>query len=256
MFRLLQTAIEKKAKFVIFPEFYLPIAWLQDVVTFAMKTQITIITGIEYIKNRDKAYNYVSLIQPFIQDRFKDVFVICREKNFYSPHEQRGLSYHGLLCVDQKQPNYQIINNGFFTYSFMLCFEITDIVSRANLKAKANMLFIPEFIRDTIYFESIIKSAARDLHCFMVQANTSLYGDSRISAPYKSEVSDIIKVKGGDNDMIMIGTLDVQELIDFQAMYYSNLNEEIKINNFKQRKKGSKFVNKKSKIKPLPPRFN
>lgn len=41
------------------------------------------------------------------------------------------------------------------------------------MKTNIDMLFIPQLNRDTNYFASIVESAARDLHCFVIQANTS-----------------------------------------------------------------------------------
>lgn len=64
------------------------------------------------------------------------------------------------------------------------------------------------FDLNCLYFSNIVESASRDLHCFIVQANTSKYGDSRITGPYNSLFKDIIKVKGGENNVLLIGTVD------------------------------------------------
>ena len=52
----------------------------------------------------------------------------------------------------------------------------------------------------------------RDLHCYCVQVNSSDYGDSRITMPSRTEVKDILKTKGGNNDTVLVGTIDVEKL--------------------------------------------
>ena len=52
-----------------------------------------------------------------------------------------------------------------------------------------------------------------------MQANTSTYGDSRITAPYKTEFKNILQVKGGETDVVMIATLDITELVDKRSSY-------------------------------------
>ena len=64
------------------------------------------------------------------------------------------------------------------------------------MKSKIELLFVPQLNKDTNYFSAIVESTSRDLHCFVIQANTSAYGDSRITAPYKTEEKNILQIKG------------------------------------------------------------
>ena len=77
-----------------------------------------------------------------------------------------------------------------------------------------DIIFTPENNSDTTYFSNIIETMSRDLHAFMVQANTSIYGDSRITGPYGRNYRNIVQIKGGDNDSIIIGTINLQEVIE------------------------------------------
>jgi hypothetical protein len=43
--------------------------------------------------------------------------------------------------------------------------------------------------------KSIIESSVRDLHTFIVQSNTSIYGDSRATGPFDRDSKDIFKNK-------------------------------------------------------------
>lgn len=92
--------------------------------------------------------------------------------------------------------------------------SFTDICARALLKNEVDIIFTPENNSDTTYFSNIIETMSRDLHAFMVQANTSIYGDSRITGPYGRNYRNIVQIKGGDNDSIIIGTINLQEVIE------------------------------------------
>ncbi len=52
----------------------------------------------------------------------------------------------------------------------------------------------------------------RDVHAFMVQSNTSDYGDSRISGPYSRDQRNLVQIKGGDNDSLIVGTINISEI--------------------------------------------
>ena len=78
---------------------------------------------------------------------------------------------------DQITPFYYIFKNCDVAFSTILCYEFTDIASRLIMKGNIDILFVPQLNKDTNYFASIVESAARDLHCFVIQANTAIYGD-------------------------------------------------------------------------------
>lgn len=257
LFKLLNSAQEENVDFLVFPEFYLPFVWLNDIVSFAKNHGITIVTGLQYLTNQGKAYNTMCIVKSTVNKTgFKNVLMFFREKNFYAPAEKIEISRKGYSCMDTLEPIYHIISDPNIEFSTMLCFEFTDIISRANMKAQIDMLVVPQFNRDTPYFSSIVESAARDLHCFIVQANTSRYGDSRITAPLKSAEKNIVQVKGGVNDVIMISEVKIKKLRDFQKKYKFDSNQWLE-NCFNCKRKCSKCDKKnKSNIKPIPPNFN
>lgn len=89
-------------------------------------------------------------------------------------------------------------------------------------------MFVPQLNRDTNYFSSIVTSASRDLHCFIVQTNTSIYGDSRITGPFRTELKNILQIKGGINDVVIIGEVDVQKLQEKQRNNENEIFKEVK----------------------------
>ncbi|OQA71423.1 MAG: hypothetical protein BWY33_02014 [Candidatus Dependentiae bacterium ADurb.Bin246] len=268
LFKILTTAKEEKTNYLIFPEFYMPVVWLYEFSNFAKIYGITIITGLQYLTCNDRAFNMICTLQTAkTKHGFKNCFPLFREKNYYAPDEKIGISKMKFRCQDNCNPFYYIISNPNIDFTTILCFEFTDISSRASMKTRIDVLFVPQFNKDTRYFSSIVESTTRDLHCFIIQANTSRYGDSRITAPFKTDFKDILQIKGGINDTVVVGEIDVAEFRHFQKTYTNDLEKIISLC-YKCNKVRGKSVSKitsickkctkkikKDKIKGLPPNF-
>lgn len=266
LFKILNSAKEENVDYLVFPEFYMPVIWLSDISKFAKQNGITIITGIQYIVTGKRVFNTICIINSICgKNRFRNSIPLFREKNYYAPDERLHLSQLGYVCKDQKIPYYYLINNGVESFSTILCFEFTDIGSRFAMKSNIEMLFVPQLNRDTNYFASIVESASRDLHCFVIQANTSIYGDSRITAPFKTDYKDFVKIKGGVNELLIVGEVNIPELVDFKANYFEKYEKQIakcsscskikNVNDIKIKCEKCKEKLKKSKIKGLPPNW-
>lgn len=267
LFRMANTAIKENASFIAFPEFFVPAVWLKDIARFAQKNNVAVIAGLRYIRNKDRAFNCTTIIQPCEHHGFHHAIPLFREKNFYAPEEQECLYKLGYRVENPPHPMYYIVHWDRIQYSTILCFEFTDINSRAGLKSKADALFVPQFNKDTNYFSSIVESASRDLHCFIVQANTSKYGDSRITGPYDTTHKNIVQIKGGTNDVVIIGKLEFEAVKKARQEYEKNRqNIQTYCFNCKKIKKG-KYPNffeackdcehhsKKAVIKDTPANF-
>ncbi|QOX62602.1 hypothetical protein FRZ06_04195 [Anoxybacterium hadale] len=230
LFNILKQAVENEVDFLLLPEFYLPALWLNEVMEFTRKTEIVVITGLQYLTDdTQRAFNYVATILPFKVSKYVNVIPIIREKNHYAPIEKYELAELGFTCNgDNKIPVYDFFEIDDIKFGLFLCFEFTDIEARSIYKNNADILFIPQFNKDTSYFSNIVESLSRDNHCFIVQANTSIFGDSRITAPYNSDYKNIVQLKGGDNDGIIVGTIDIVKLKEYQDKYYSDEDTEIK----------------------------
>ena len=135
---------------------------------------------------------------------------------------------------------YELYNWNDFWFSVYCCFELTSIYDRSMFQAYADAIIAVEWNRDTNYYSNIVESLSRDLHCFCIQVNTSEFGDSRITIPSKTETKDLLKVKGGKNPAILLDTIDITGLRNFQL-------------------KGHALQEKSAdgkKYKPTPPDFN
>lgn len=228
LYKMLNTAKEEGVNYIIFPEFYMPALWLNDVGKFIKQYGITIITGLQYIVCGKMAYNFVCVIKSTCgKTGFKNIIPFIREKNYYAPEERMDLAALGYTCKNPNKAIYYVIDNGLETFSTILCFEFTDIASRCIMKGNLDFLCVPQLNRDTNYFSSIVEATARDLHTLVVQANTSKYGDSRITGPYKTDLKDILKIKGGENEILIVGKLELKQLQDFRAGYYGRFEKQI-----------------------------
>ena len=252
---------KNKIMFLVLPELCYPVYWLNDLIRFAKRTNIGIITGLQYLKDdKNRIYNYIATILPFTtgKKKYRNTFLYIREKNDYSPIEFENLAKLGFTCKNRGLAEYPIFNWKGIRLSPMLCYEFTDIVARAHLKGRCDFIAAPVFNPDTTYFSNIIDSTARDLHAFVVQANTSFYGDSRVTGPYDRDSKDIFKIKGGDNDHVVIGAIDFVKYKRFQNEYTENFNQKLKLIEKERVKKKPHYPKKdsdKPNLKPLSARF-
>ena len=239
---------------IVLPEACFPIYWINDLIRFSKASQIGIVTGLQLLKDGNSVYNYIASILPFESGKYnyRNVFVSIREKNDYSPHEFVGFASRGLECKNMETAEYNVFHWKGINLSSLVCFELTDVVARALLKGKCNVIAVPELNPDTTYFSNIIESTARDLHAFVIQANTSDYGDSRITAPYNKDNKDLIKIKGGSNEHVVIEKVKIHDLLKYQYNYQDILSKKMLNARFNSKELEEK---KSERIKPLPARY-
>ena len=231
---------EKTPMILVLPELYFPFYWINDLIRFAKNSQIAVVTGLQYLSDEtNRKYNYLATILPFTSSKknYKNAFVQIREKNDYSPIEINELQKMGFTCENKEIAEYQVFHWKGIRLSSLVCFELTDVMARAILKEQCDIIAVSVFNHDTTYFSNIIDSCARDLHAFIVQANTSHLGDSRVTGPYDRDSKDIFKIKGGENDHVVIGNIEFKKLKDYQKGKYHTKDGD------------------KPEIKPLPARF-
>lgn len=246
-------------KLLVLPELYIPFYWLKEVAAYSKKTQMGIVTGIQYLPDAHGGVkNYIATILPFVSSKmkYKNVLVFIREKNDYSPIEKVELAKLKKRCHDQRIARYQIFEWKNVDIATVVCYEFTDIMARALLKGKCDIIAAPVYNPDTTYFSNIIDSAVRDLHTIIVQSNTSLYGDSRITGPYDRDNKDILKIKGGDNDHVIIGQVKLKEILEYQASYHDNMDRHVEelCRGTESKKKNMK--RNKPEIKKLSARYD
>ncbi|HUH42901.1 MAG TPA: RNA-directed DNA polymerase [Sulfurimonas sp.] len=225
---IINQAMKLDIDYLVLPELSLPRKWA---VLFAKKLltkKISLITGVEYLHEIEEKQKVVrNSIFSFLvcDDTDYNYHKFFRQDKTTPAHGERESlrKKSGLvLKADENYKEKHIYNHGDFYFSSLICNEFTDINHRANLRGKIDALMIVEWNQDTKYFNALVESASFDLHSYIVQVNNRAYGDSRIRGPYKEDYDrDIVKIKGGFYNHIVVGKLDIKALREFQSDYIS-----------------------------------
>lgn len=232
---IVNSAIKSNANILVLPEAYVPFEWLPLLYRVSTKSNMLIITGVEHIKSDEAVYNLTATILPYINKDRVYTYVNFHTKVYYSPEEEREIRGYGLEA--QKGSSYDLSSWNDIWFTTYCCYELASITDRCRFMSYLDLFVAVEWNKDTNYYSNIIESLSRDLHCYCVQVNTSNFGDSRITQPSKTDIKDIVKTKGGINDTVLIGEIDIEKLRKFQLKKYE-LQKEDKL------------------FKPIPPQFN
>jgi hypothetical protein len=208
----------------ILPELALPTPLTTKYVQFCARSQTALITGIEHLRVKKAGFNFVLTCLPVIVDGMRDAVPIFRLKNHYSPEEEKCIRKESLAVAQPRPYRYSLYSWRGLYFSTYYCFELANVFHRVLFYSKADMLCAPVWNRDTYYYSNIVESVSRDLHCYVVQVNTSQYGDTRVTRPTEQVRKDKAKIKGGTVDdypfTLMVSDLDVATLRQFQQMTY------------------------------------
>lgn len=214
--KLLNQAEEENVDLLISPETCVPIDWLYSYSDEARRKERAFIFGLEHFTFNNFCFNLSICIVPFEFNTIKDALIIPRLKNHYSPGESKGILTYGKSIPSYETKFYHLIKWRGIQFSLYNCYELTDIVQRSIFRSELDILFAIEYNKDINYFSNIAESVSRDLHCYFVQANTSDYGDSRIIEPRETNKMNPVRVKGGQNNVVLKYDMDVKELREFQ----------------------------------------
>lgn len=212
--QVINLSIQEKADLIVLPECYTPYEWLSILARTSAKNQLGIITGVEHVKVNNSVYNLTAVILPYIEDGFKCSHISFHLKNHYAPgEEQEILGYRLSPMMGEGYELYYWKDCWFPVYC---CYELASINDRSIFQSYSDLLVAVEYNTDVNYYSNILESLSRDLHCYCIQVNSSIYGDSRITKPSKTEEKDIIRTKGGTNSTILVDEIDITKLRDFQ----------------------------------------
>lgn len=220
---LVNGALKNHADILVMPECCLPFSWLSSLAHTCKKNDLAVITGLEHLIVGEKVYNLVAVILPFKENNIPCALIVLHPKNHFSPKEFESLFERGFVPMDADhllgpgQAQYELYKWHDLYFSVYCCFELSSITERALFQSYADAVFAVEWNQDIYYYQNILEALARDLHCYCIQANSSDYGDSRITQPSKHDNQDILRVKGGEASTVLVGTIDIEQLRFFQC---------------------------------------
>lgn len=238
-------------KMFILPEMSLPDYELKNFCRYAANGEKAFVAGLEYVVNGDKVYNYIVTCLPVVLFGQKDALPIVRLKQHYAPFEYENIESKGKkVPVNKKiyQNLYHWHGHVFTTY---YCYELTSIQERSFFFGNLDAIYCPVYNKDTYYFNNIVESLVRDMHCYFILSNVSHYGDSRVTKPAGHVEMNMMKVKGGNtddnNEITLSAVLDIEGLRKFQKLSIKNQKQFIK----DQKDKGVEGI-----FKLTPPGYN
>lgn len=241
--KIINAAIKENVDFLVLPECFVHYSWIGKLIRVARDHQMGMVFGLEHVIDVENkiAYNYLVTLLPFKLGNFNNCIVEMRLKNYPSPSEEKEIIGHLLNLPPKRNRNYVMYSWKGVCFAPYSCFEIACIEDRALFKSKIDALVIVEWNKDIEYFSSIVESLSRDIHCYCIQVNSSEYGDNRITQPTHSSTKDIVRAKGGENDYLIVGTIDIEALRNAQTKNYQLQKEQ---------------EEKTGKFKPTPPGFD
>lgn len=223
---------QRRPDYFVFPELCLPRRWFSRISHKLSQSNISLVAGLEYKHWADgSGTRFVSnpLRACLVTDAVgtRSTVIYEQEKSTPAVGEETDLSSIANLTmrpISQRTP-YPVILHGNSSIGFLICSELTNIELRGRYRGDVDILFVLEWNRDLESFSQIVEATALDTHCFVVQANNGLYGDSRIRAPYREAYRrDIARVKGGINDYVVLAPLETSKLRAFQSRFRSSPN--------------------------------
>lgn len=217
-------AIEPRPQFVVFPELAMPKEWFREIAQILAQFSISLISGVEYIHTPNGSVMneaWCSLVcapSPSTSDQF------CVPVRFRKaqPSEEEGveLSKRNIPFESDlftRNGGVTVVQHGNGTgalfFSALICSDLTNIDFRSRLRGEIDLLLALCWNQDVHSFESLVASAALDLHAYVACVNNRAYGDSRIRIPASETwFRDMLRIKGGTEDIVMVADLDVARL--------------------------------------------
>ena len=238
---------DEKVDLFVLPETSVPYKWLNWLCEHSRRQKLAMVFGLEHWAVNNIAYNFIVTLLPTQvanynseneeEGYFNALIPIIRIKNHYSPGEVKELKGYRYNIPIISPNRYDLIKWKGLVFSVFNCFELANISHRSIFRSKVDFLVACEFNRDIGYFSNIVETITRDVHCYFIQSNNSKYGDNRITKPSKTEEKDLLKIKGGKNSTILVDTIDIKSLRNFQL-------------------KGHNLQLDDKRFKPTPPGFN
>lgn len=230
---ILNSTYKEHVDLLIFPELSIPFEWLDILADFSKKNEVAIICGIEHVVDENNfVYNYMAQILPFkYQGKYQSSLIKFRLKNYYSPQEIEEIKGYGLKCphsLKSYKKEYDLIIWKGVYFSVYNCFELANIRDRSLFTSYVDLIIGVSHNRDISYYDSIVKSMARDIHSYFIQVNDRVYGDNRITKPTEAKFMNQAILTGGVNNSILVDEIDIASLREFQLKEYNlQINDKV-----------------------------
>ena len=213
------------------PELSVPHSFIWDYCSYSDRHQIGLIAGIEHMRIKDVVFNFIMTVLPIkINGIYNDAIPVLRLKNHYAPKEEVMVNSYRATVPKPIRYEYHLYNWCGLYFTNYYCYELADINHRTIFQGEIDVLVAPVWNPDTNYYNGIVETSAREIHCILSQVNTAKYGDTRWTIPAKTELKNPLTVKGGtteDNPFtISLSDYYPKYLREFQNLDYQGQEED------------------------------
>jgi hypothetical protein len=206
-----------KPSYVVFPECSIPREWATAVAYKLAQQRISFIAGLEYRLTRKGVRNDALISLTTDWPWYPASVSYVQPKLAPSHEEKRALDRGRKRLYKPKKEIVPVYAHGRFRFGVLICSDLTNLDNRSRYQGSIDALLVLEWNPDIQTFSFLVEATAHDLHCYVVQANNRIYGDSRIRVPKKIDYErDVVRVKGGLADYFVIAELNFRALRAFQ----------------------------------------
>ncbi|WFB62127.1 hypothetical protein PZ892_10585 [Sphingobacterium sp. WM] len=222
LYNLINTILGRKPNcvdIIVLPELAINDFSLRLISELLRNSNIALITGLDYeIDWKNKTVrNRLAYVIPIEKFGRKLHLQLIQDKEIGAIHEINDLWNKSKLKLIAKNRNKYLVKHKNSILSSLICNEFLNIDYRQKLRGEIDLLVLLEWNQDINTYNSLVEANANDLHCFVVQVNNRLYGDTRVRAPFRLEYKrDIARIRGGEDDYCVIAKINVSDLRLFQ----------------------------------------
>jgi hypothetical protein len=221
--RLVNQAIDAypRPTHLLLPELSLPERWIDTVSRLLHDAGINLIAGLDYHRGKFPDIHSEAVLV-LADDRlgFPSSVQIRQAKSLPAAGEEENL----LQMFGLKWPEHlagarkPVYNHSGFCFGVLVCSELQNIAHRQQFQGNVDCMMVLSWNQDLETFAALVESASLDVHAHVALVNNRRYGDSRVRSPAKKEyLRDACRLRGGQNEHVVIVELDIANLRAFQS---------------------------------------
>jgi len=217
-------ALETHPQYLILPELGIRRKWFWEMSKKLASHNISLIAGIQHVFigtthaiNRVMCSLVVSKGSKYVKSQsvvvsFDKLFPADVESELLGKY-RRELSPDPLLERGIVKVVHHSNQDVSLSFGLMICRDFTDMSLRSKMRGHVDLIIVPCWNKDIHTYSSLVEATANDLHSYVICVNDRTYGDTRIRVPAKESWDrDVIRIIGGEEDLVMVGCLQIGKL--------------------------------------------
>jgi predicted amidohydrolase len=241
MFKVIESAKNQNADFVLLPELFLPREYLyKHIKAICEETGIIIIGGLEYgphwVPENDKTFPLInsafiaipySISKGSTLDKTEPRYSTILEtpKIFPADEEKYFIEKYGYKFLNGNKL-YLFKSKSLGNWATLICVDFLNLPIQVLLQGELQTLFIVAYNQDVEYYVSLADSLHRVLLCNIIICNIGKFGGSLCYSPYrKPYLRNAYQVKGNNIDAFVTVQLPIKRI--YLAQNEKNINSPI-----------------------------